>query len=160
LKGTGSNFQGRLCCGNSALSLVFRSRVRSVRMEAVWRLAQPDRGVRTLLPVTLRGATKTVRTSTKMVTSRRTNLTSTVRRVLFQSRRAEHLVLTDLADRDGRVAEGVVAAVVGQALVPVPLRAAAIGKVPSWRERPRTLRGLSVCRVSGGGASCGVKLRL
>jgi hypothetical protein len=64
-----------------------------------------------------------------MVTSLHKSLTSTVPRV-FLSRQAVLLGRTDLVGRGGRVAEGVVAVVVGQAVwVPVLLRAAVIGKL-------------------------------
>jgi hypothetical protein len=81
--------------------------------------------------VMLPGVMMTLRTSTTTVTSPQKNLTSTVRRALFLSRRAGHRGRMDLVGRGGRVAEGVVAAVVGRVRVPVPvrLRAAAIGKV-------------------------------
>ena len=88
------------------------------------------RVVRTLLSVMRMEATMTGRTSTRMVTSRRTSLTSTVQRALFRSKLAVRRGRMDLVGRGGLVAEGVAVAVVGRARVPVRvrLRAAAIGK--------------------------------
>ena len=88
------------------------------------------RVVRTLLLVMLAEAMMTLRTSTMMVTSLQKNLTSTAPRVLFLFKQAGLRGPMDLAGRGGRVAEGVVAVVVGRAVrVPVRLRAAAIGKI-------------------------------
>ena len=88
------------------------------------------RVVRTLLQGMLAEAMMTLRTSTMMVTSQRTSLTSTAPRVLFLFKRAGLRGPMGLVGRGGRVAEGVVAVVVGRAVrVPVRLRAAAIGKV-------------------------------
>ena len=74
-------------------------------------------------------ATMTLRTSMRMETSLQKSLTSTAPRVLFLSRRAGLQGRMDLMGRGGRVAEDVVAVVVGRVRVPVHLRAAAIGKV-------------------------------